>query len=247
MFKELAEQFSNPSCQYRGAPFWSWNDRMEPEEVRRQVRDFHAAGIGGFFMHSRGGLETPFLSEEWFKACDAAIDEARKLGMLAWAYDEDRWPSGAAGGIMTGRFPETAGRVLEAVREDAYPTLRPAWWRSSGQGKKGWVRSRSRPQTGCRRRASTWSFTCMPPRVTDWYNGRPPLDVLDKEAVRRFIEVAYKPYVDRYPTDLGKAMPGVFTDEPNFFNFGQGQAEQGGIVMPWTPGLLKRVPQAPRL
>jgi len=28
-------------------------------------------------------------------------DEAQKLGMEAWLYDEDRWPSGIAGGMVT--------------------------------------------------------------------------------------------------------------------------------------------------
>ncbi len=238
MLKELAAQFADPSCQYRGAPFWSWNDKMEGQEVRRQIRDFHAAGIGGFFMHSRGGLETPFLSEEWFEACDAAIDEARKLGMLAWAYDEDRWPSGAAGGISTGRYPETAARVLEAVREDAWPALQAGVVACFRQGKKGWVyrKNASDGTSG----GKYLVFHEHASKSSDWYNGRPPLDVLDKDAVRRFIEIAYKPYVDRYRADLGKAMPGVFTDEPNFFCGGQGQAEAGGIVLPWTPTLLKR-------
>ena len=38
-------------------PFWSWNDRLEPEEIRRQIEAMRKAGIGGYFMHARGGLE----------------------------------------------------------------------------------------------------------------------------------------------------------------------------------------------
>ncbi len=73
-------------------------------------------------------------------------------------------------------------------------------------------------------------------RSDEWYNGRPPLDVCDRQAVRRFIEIAYQPYVERYPKDLGKTLPGVFTDEPNFFPGGRGQADRG-IATPWTPSL----------
>jgi hypothetical protein len=238
MLEKLAEQFSNPPCQYRGAPFWSWNDWMEPQKVRQQIRDFHAAGIGGFFMHSRGGLETPFLSEDWFRACDAAIDEARKLGMSAWAYDEDRWPSGAAGGITTGRFPASAARVLEAVQQETYPTLRAGVVACFRQGRGGWQHLSAPPAKPDRGKYLV--FFEHASKSSDWYNGRPPLDVLDKTAVGQFIAIAYKPYVDRYPRDLGKAMPGVFTDEPAFFHGGQGQALEGGIVMPWTPTLLQQ-------
>ena len=41
----------------------------------------------------------------------ACTDKAKGEKMLAWLYDEDRWPSGAAGGIVTG---ETKGQ-LEAL------------------------------------------------------------------------------------------------------------------------------------
>lgn len=235
MLKELQSQFADPSNPYRGAPFWSWNDTMEPETIRRQINDFQAAGIGGFFMHSRGGLETRFLSEEWFKACDAAIDEAKKLGMLAWAYDEDRWPSGCAGGIVTGRFPETAGKCLEATREDAYPELKAGVVAVFRPGKKGWTLAAKPAKLA--EGEQYLVFYCHANKSHDWHNGRPPLDLLDREAVGRFIEVAFQPYADRYPKDLGKTLPGMFTDEPNFFNFGQRQTETGAPVMPWTPSL----------
>ena len=82
---------------YQSIPFWSWNDKLEPDELRRQIREMKAAGIGGFFMHARGGLMTEYMGEDWFTATQACIDEAEKLGMHAWCYDENGWPSGFAG------------------------------------------------------------------------------------------------------------------------------------------------------
>ena len=70
------------------------------EELRRQVRNMHEAGMGGFFMHARGGLETEYMGEDWFRAIEASMDEAKKLGMNAWCYDENGWPSGFAGGAL---------------------------------------------------------------------------------------------------------------------------------------------------
>ena len=49
----------------RPVPFWSWNDKLEPDELRRQIGAMQDAGMGGFFMHARGGLETEYLSEDW--------------------------------------------------------------------------------------------------------------------------------------------------------------------------------------
>ncbi len=81
-FREVGE--IGKGAWFRGAPFWSWNDKLDPEELRRQIRQFHQQGLGGFFMHARIGLDTPYMSEEWMQAVEACIDEARKLGMLAW-------------------------------------------------------------------------------------------------------------------------------------------------------------------
>ena len=97
----LKKTFAQPGMTYRGKPFWSWNGRLEEAEVRRQIRVFKRMGLGGGFMHSRVGLATPYLSEEWFRIVKACIDECRQHGMEAWLYDEDRWPSGAAGGLVT--------------------------------------------------------------------------------------------------------------------------------------------------
>jgi hypothetical protein len=101
MLKNLLSQVAAPGAAFRGAPFWAWNSKLEPEELRRQIRIFKQMGLGGFFMHARVGLGTPYLSPEWFRCIGACVDEAKKLGLDAWLYDEDRWPSGAAGGIVT--------------------------------------------------------------------------------------------------------------------------------------------------
>ena len=108
---QLLREFRNPSSMYRGAPFWAWNGKLDPNELRRQVRLMHRMGLGGFFMHSRVGLATPYLSDQWFDCVKACIDEAEKLEMQAWLYDEDRWPSGAAGGLVT-KNPKFRGRSL---------------------------------------------------------------------------------------------------------------------------------------
>lgn len=83
---------------HAGIPFWSWNDKLEEEEMRRQIRNMKELGMRGFFMHARGGLETKYMSKDWFDCVRVCIDEAKKLGMEARAYDENGWPSGFAGG-----------------------------------------------------------------------------------------------------------------------------------------------------
>ncbi|MCX7920157.1 MAG: glycosyl hydrolase [bacterium] len=93
-------QFRFPPVEYRSAPFWSWNDKLEPQELVRQINEMKQQGLGGFFMHARSGLITPYLSKEWMACIRAAVKAAKKNKMFAWLYDEDRWPSGFAGGIV---------------------------------------------------------------------------------------------------------------------------------------------------
>ncbi len=109
------KKYENPEALYRPHPFWSWNDRLEEEELRHQIRLLAQSGHGGFFMHARDGLETPYLGEEWFRLINACADEAKKQGMLAWCYDENGWPSGSAGGAVPEAKYENQQFVLRCI------------------------------------------------------------------------------------------------------------------------------------
>ena len=81
MLNQLLKDLSENSLSYGALPFWSWNDKLEPEHLRKQIRDMKAAGIGGFFMHARGGLQTDYMGEEWFENIGACIEECNKRGI----------------------------------------------------------------------------------------------------------------------------------------------------------------------
>ena len=111
--KHYLKSLVQPTNEYRATPFWSWNDKLDPEELRWQIREMHKAGLGGYFMHARGGLITEYLGDDWFECIEACIDEGTKLGMNSWSYDEDGWPSGFGGGKVTGLGDEYHVRWLE--------------------------------------------------------------------------------------------------------------------------------------
>ncbi len=94
--------FKKIDTRYRPMPFWSWNEKLSTEETKRQVELMHKAGLGGFFMHARGGLQTEYMGDEWFSNIETGIFEAEKLGMYPWAYDENGWPSGFGDGKVCG-------------------------------------------------------------------------------------------------------------------------------------------------
>ena len=95
------ELFKRPTSEYRGTPFWAWNSHLEADELSRQIDIFKEMGLGGFHMHVRTGLSNAYLSDEFMGLVRHCVDKAKKEDMLAYLYDEDRWPSGAAGGLVT--------------------------------------------------------------------------------------------------------------------------------------------------
>ena len=97
---------------YRPVPFWSWNDKLDTEETVRQINLMEEAGIGGFFMHARGGLQTKYMGDEWHDNIRVSIDTSSGKGMHPWVYDEDGWPSGFGGGIVSGMGVEYQQKYL---------------------------------------------------------------------------------------------------------------------------------------
>ncbi|MHA9741106.1 hypothetical protein [Robinsoniella peoriensis] len=95
------EQFQNPPSEYRGAPFWAWNCRLDREQLLKQISCFKEMGMGGFHIHCRAGLDTRYMGREFLEDVKACKEEAKKQDLLCWLYDEDRWPSGSAGGMVT--------------------------------------------------------------------------------------------------------------------------------------------------
>lgn len=100
--KELSDElFKHPTSEYRATPFWAWNCKLEPKELCRQIEIFKKMGFGGFYMHSRDGLDTAYLGDEFMEVVKRCADKAKDENMLACLYDEDRYSSGFAGGLLT--------------------------------------------------------------------------------------------------------------------------------------------------
>ena len=98
---DLKKGFKNPDKQYSMLPFWSWNGTLEKDKLLFQLEQMKEKGIDGAFMHARAGINkgaTPYFSEGWWNAVDVTVDFAAKNNFNAYLYDEDKWPSGSAGG-----------------------------------------------------------------------------------------------------------------------------------------------------
>ncbi|MFA7637320.1 MAG: hypothetical protein WCX81_06125, partial [Monoglobales bacterium] len=93
--------YKNPTSEYRGAPMLSFNTKLTKEGLLKHIEAYEKMGLGGFDMHTRVGLSTDYLGEEFMEMARFCVETAKEKGMHAWLYDEDRWPSGTAGGKVT--------------------------------------------------------------------------------------------------------------------------------------------------
>lgn len=191
------------AIEYGSIPFWSWNDKLDPQELRRQIRIMHGLKMNGFFMHARGGLETEYLSEEWFECIRACVDEAQKLGMEAWSYDENGWPSGFAGGILLKDRANWA-TFLKYETSEAFPE------ESDVLGV--YVIEENR----CRRvfapEAGAAEYTVIRQGWDESY-----VDTMDPAITQKFIAATHEEYKRR--VGFSKHMPGFFVDEPQYYRW----------------------------
>ncbi len=88
------KQFVDPPRQYSIAPYWSWVERIRPDEVRRQVRMMAEQKVYGAYVFGFDGLRTPWMSKEWMDGMRAALEEGQKQGVSVGFVTDYGWPQG---------------------------------------------------------------------------------------------------------------------------------------------------------
>lgn len=252
------ELFKKPTSEYRAAPFWAWNCKLEQKELEWQLEIFKKMGLGGAHMHVRTGMATEYLSDEHMSLIKACVDKAKSEGMLAWLYDEDRWPSGPAGGIVTKDHQYRARYLLftpfpyGSEEAEIKPTL------NSGSvvpgrteiGKlvacydveldeKGYLVSWKVIGENEEATHDKWYAYLEEMGEISWWNGQTYVNTLDKAAMDRFIDVTYESYNRTVADEFDKTVPAIFTDEPQFprkstLSFA---TEKKDVTIAWTDDL----------
>lgn len=242
---EIIEQnFQTTPLSVRPNPLWFWNDsRVEPDELTRQMAGYKDAGYGGLSILPFGkGFEPKYLTGDYFNVYQVCLEEARKLGLTLWIYDEYGFPSGTAGDINgdgTGRFkqkyPEHTnkrldkaeyktrpgeiiekelplGLLMAVVAMDTVTFERMDLGGHIAQQKLKW----QVPATG------NWKlmwFTCVDA-------GNNIVDYMSPEAVNLYIGMTHDEYYKRFGEYFGNTVVGTFFDEPTLY-YAQGRS--------WTP------------
>lgn len=109
--------FKNIPNKYRPIPSWNWNEELDTDETKIQIRKMQSVGIGGFFMHTMSGLQTEYMDGEWFRIVDACIDEAGKYDVGVWPYCENGWPNGFGNSTVKGKGVNYQQKYLRYEKE----------------------------------------------------------------------------------------------------------------------------------
>lgn len=179
--------------------FWSWNDFLEKNEIKRQLEDFAKGCFSGVIIHSRAGLRIEYMGEEWFQIYRFAVEEAKRLGLEVWIYDEDGWPSGFAGGIVPALGDEYKSKQLVFVtaKDEKYENIIAAFRKSAD----GYHLVNSEE-------IIAGDLVCYCEYTQNY------VDVLSKKTIRAFIDATHEKYKSELGEYFGTVIKGVFTDEP---------------------------------
>ena len=224
------KQLRKPDAVYRAAPFWSWNDDLKPRELRRQIDLMKEGGWGGYFMHARVGRITDYLGKPWMKCIDACLKKARQSKTIAYLYDEDKWPSGFAGGIVPKISDAYHVRGLAFVRDDE---PRPED-EVIGTWQVEFAHDGSIAHCETDLRGNTKIVAWKAEMGEPWFNNTCYVDLMNGEAVQQFLLSTHEEYAEQFGDTFGQQTLGIFTDEPTV------RAHSGtrGASIPFTPRLF---------
>ncbi len=240
------DQFTDPDAFYWPGYIWFWNDRITRKNLRSQLQDMAEHGaksVWPFAWPNFRPLSNPtsmspgYLSKGYLQLYKFMIQEADRLGMKAWLYDEGGWPSGGVCGRIVRENPALAQQTLD--RQEIKPKpgdmtdipcdcLSAFLFQDSSrvrQLKPGeQVRADRR---GLRILIFRNHLHSTASRTVSSYP-----DLLNPKTTREFLRLTHEQYrkvVGRY---FGNTIPMVFADEPRVNN------------SPWTDGLAAEFKKA---
>jgi hypothetical protein len=246
------ETFREPSRDFGILPFWFLNGELDPEEMRFQLGELRDKGMQGVILHARYGLEMPYIGETYLERIALAVEEAKRLGLTTWIYDEMNWPSGTADKRVLRERPDLAQRYIECISF----SIRGPWFMClTGEDSRYLDFEKSEPVAafaiGEDGRVidltsnlsfgkvmpwevppGEWRLCYVVEKRADYY-----IDALDPEATREFLRLGYQPYADVVGETFAEDVVGFYSDEPAMHYF---LSAADNSALPWTKHMFRR-------
>jgi alpha-L-rhamnosidase len=246
------DAFREPSRDFGILPFWFLNGELDPDEMRFQLRELREKGMQGVILHGRYGLEVPYIGEIYLERIGLAVEEAKRLGLTTWIYDEMNWPSGTADKRVLRERPDLAQRYIECISF----TIRGPWFMClTGEDSRYLDFEKSEPVAAFaigedgrivdltanlsfekvmpwEVPPGEWQLCYVVEKRADYY-----IDALDPDSTAEFLRVGYEPYADVVGETFADDVIGFYSDEPAMHYF---LSAADNSVLPWTRNMFRR-------
>jgi hypothetical protein len=235
------EEFRTPDSFYWPGYIWFWNDKITSQKLRRQLRDMakhKALSVWPFAWPNFRPTTNPtsmspeYLSKNFLRLYKEMVQEANRLEMKIWLYDEGGWPSGGVCGKLVRKNPSLGQQSLR--QEELFPrpgetvdvpaeSLGAFLYHDKSLVRRYKPSQRIRiTQKGIRVLIVKRHIDTNPsPNV----NSYP--DLLNPASAREFLRMTHEKYRGMVGKYFGDTIPLVFADEPKVPG------------RPWTEGLAK--------
>jgi hypothetical protein len=244
--------FLDPPRDFSVLPFWFLNGELDPDEMRFQLGQLREKGVHGVILHGRFGLEMPYMGDRYLERIALAADEAKKLGLATWIYDEMNWPSGTSDKRVPKQRPDLAERYVECL---GFNITGPWFMCLTGGDSRYLDFERSTPVAAFAIGESghvidltpnlsfenvipwevppgDWQLMYMVEKRADYY-----IDALDPGSTAEFLRLGYAPYADSLGAPLGDHIEGFYSDEPAMHYF---VSAGDNAIVPWTKDMFRR-------
>lgn len=193
----VVKAMKNGSNDYKPSVFWSFNDVLEKEELSKQLTALLDAGCSGGFLHSRVGLVTEYMSSEWMEVVRHCCEEAKKQGTSLWLYDEDRFPSGYAGGAVLAVDDSLRAKALCLIKENDLNQFHiiKSYKKVTFDGENYEI------------------ALCSAKDGNPNFEGKCYVDLLNPKTTEVFIQQTHEKYKEAVGEYFGKELKGIFSDE----------------------------------
>jgi len=196
------------------------------------------------------------LGPEWFELTNACVEEGIKHGMENWLYDEDRWPSGTAGGLVT-ENPEYRMKLIHMEKFEPNSFDYQKWHKAQDKPLGVWScrleneidifdikaideNSSLSDESG----RSILAFCIIPMAEGSFYNGNTYVDTMKRAATDEYIRITHEAYKKHCGQYFDGRIKGIFTDEPHRgpYMSGFGVIAPDGVALtdliPWTESIF---------
>jgi hypothetical protein len=221
--------FQHPPAAYRGHAMWSFPlNNLSEQYVVSGIQQLADLNYGGFFIEA-GGLRpgaqaaVPFLSPEYFRLYNLALDEAKKRGLEVILYDDYAFPTGTAAGQLAEKYPQHVAKSLNMSERDAagpaqleIPMPRGIYIGAVLMNRD----TRELKDVSDSRRGDTVAFQIPSGNWKAMVFYLPEararvVDYLDDQAVDAFMSLTYRQYEKNFGQHFGGLITQTFYDEPS--------------------------------